>query len=428
MSSPPAVTLELIPIRPAIQTDAPTTLGVLVRVLPPSPAEADPGAPARPPLNLALVLDRSGSMAAGGKLEAARGAAIFAVEQLLPADRVSVTVFDDAVATIVPSTPADDRGAIVAALEAVRPGNTTALHPAWKAGVEQVRPHTRPEALNRVLLLSDGLANVGLTNPDVIASEVRRAQSEGITTSTLGVGEDYNEDLMEAMARAGDGNYYYVESAAQLADLFQTELQGLMATVGREVAVGFEPQHGVEVADLLNDLESLPDGSRRASNLILGMPVEFALVLAVPPRPGVSELLRVRLSWDQPGREGRQTVARSLLVPAVPAAEWATLPEHPAVRERMALLQLARLKLQARERLVSGDVPGTDRVLLAARQLLMDLPQSVETATETESLTALGQHFRDRNVAGFSKLASFETYARRLGRRLRPGGTPPDAK
>jgi Ca-activated chloride channel family protein len=422
MSSPPPVALEIIPIRPAVPADAPATLGVLVRALPPPPADL----PARPPLNLALVLDRSGSMAAGGKLEAARDAAIFAVEQLLPTDRVSVTTFDDAVATIVPSTLAADRAGIVARLRAIRPGGTTALHPAWKAGVEQVRPHVRPGALNRVLLLSDGLANVGLTEPDAIATEARRAQAEGITTSTIGVGADYNEDLMEAMARAGDGNYYYVEAAAQLADLFASELRGLMATVGRDAAVRFEPQHGAELSDLYNDLDALPDGDRRAPNLVAGLPVEFALALAVPPRPGVTELLRVRLSWDGPGLEGRQTVARSLILPAVPAAEWDAMPDDPVVRERIRLLELARLKLQARQRLLSGDATGTERLLGMACKLLMDLPETPDTLAETESITALRDLSRERDVARFSKLASFESYARRLGRKLRPGGTPPD--
>lgn len=425
MSLPLSVELEIQPARTAVQSDTATSLSLLVSAVPPP----SPDAVRRPPLNLALVLDRSGSMASGGKLEAARAAAIFAVEQLLPTDRISVTVFDDAVATVIPSTLATDRLAIIAALRAIQPGGTTALHSAWKAGADQVWPLVRPKALNRVLLLSDGLANVGLTKPEAIIADVRHYQKQQVTTSTLGVGQDYNEDLLEAMAVAGDGNYYYVESASQLADLFQTELQGLMATIGRDVTIQFEPLHGAEVADLYNDLERLPDGRYRASNLIYGMPSEFVLRLAVPPQPGVREILRVRLSWDQPGLAGRQTISRSLLLPAVPAAEWSLLPDNAIVGERIALLKLARMKLQARARMIKGDLDGTVRLLDSCAEMLDAMPPSDEARTETESLIRLREFVADADADRFAKQSSYESYSRRRTRSFRPrgggGGSPP---
>lgn len=422
MSSPLSVELDIQPGRTAVQSDAATSLDVLVSTIPPPPL----GTLQRPPLNLALVLDRSGSMAGGGKLEAARAAAIFAVEQLLPTDRVSVTVFDDAVATIVRSTLAQDRPAIVAALRAIQPGNTTALHSAWKAGADQVCPHVRPRALNRVLLLSDGLANVGLTDPEAITADVRHYQKQQVTTSTLGVGQDYNEDLLEAMAAAGDGNYYYVESASQLADLFQSELHSLMATIGRDVTVQFEPLHGVEFTDLYNDLERLPDGRYRAPNLVYGMPSEFLVRLTVPPQAGVRELLRVRFCWDQPGVAGRQTVARSLILPAVPAAEWSLLPENSVVRERNTLLKLARMKLQARARMLKGDRKGLESFLDRCAEMIDAMPSSPETQTELDSLLRLQALAADADTSRFAKQTSYESYTRRRTRSSRPGGgTPP---
>src|SRR5262245_65682369 len=94
-----------------------------------------------------------------GKIEFARQAACFAVEQLLPTDRVSVTVFDDEVETVVPSTPADDKPTILARIRAVEPDGTTALHAGWAEGAAQVARHLAAGGLNRVLLLTDGLAN-----------------------------------------------------------------------------------------------------------------------------------------------------------------------------------------------------------------------------------------------------------------------------
>src|SRR5205807_7762864 len=115
-------------------------------------------------------------------------------------------------------------------LQEIQPRNTTALHGGWREGGQQAREHLVPGGLNRVLLLSDGLANVGETNADVIATDVNRLAREGVGTTTLGVGDDYNEDLLTAMATSGGGKYYHIEPPQQLPDLSQTELRGLVPT------------------------------------------------------------------------------------------------------------------------------------------------------------------------------------------------------
>src|SRR5262249_26253246 len=149
-----------------------------------------------------LVLDRSGSMAAQNKIGFAREAAAYAVQQLLPTDRVSVTIFDDQVKTLVPNTGAEDKGRIVDLIQGVRPGGSTDLHGGWKEGGARVGKTLRGGGLTRVLLLSDGLANVGETSPDAIATAVNRLAREGVSTTTMGLGDDYNEDMLEAMARS----------------------------------------------------------------------------------------------------------------------------------------------------------------------------------------------------------------------------------
>lgn len=420
--------IELIPTRAAGRGDAPTELHVLVWITPPQPEVHV----LRPPINLALVLDHSGSMAGAGKMTHAREAAVFAVEQLLPTDRVSVTIFDDQVETIVPNTPATDKEGIVARIRAIGPDGTTALHAGWAAGADQAEGYRLDDGLNRVLLLSDGLANVGLTDPAAIAAEVRARRERGVSTTTLGVGDDYNEDLLQAMAEAGDGNYYYVESPRQLADIFQTELYGLMATAGRDVVLALEPRHGVEIAELLNDLEPAPAGPGeeaaadrrwRLPNLIVGMPIQLVVRLSLPPLAGVTELFRARLSWSEPGVADRQAAAKTLIVPAVSSAAFEAMAEDPVVAERVAVLTAARFKLRAGEAMAAGDRETTRAYLSASKAAFAALAPSPVIDDEMTEMEALWADFEAGDAAKLTKRAKHQHYWGTRGRK--PGPTPP---
>jgi Ca-activated chloride channel family protein len=400
--------IDLTPSRAAVRADAPVTLDVLVRITPPAAALSAP----RPALNLGLVLDRSGSMAARNKLTFAREAAAYAVQQLLPTDRVSVTVFDDQVQTIVPNTPAEARGQVVALIQGICPGNTTALHGGWKEGGAQVGRHLLPGGLNRVLLLSDGLANVGQTDPDAIATDVNRLAREGVSTTTLGVGDDYNEDLLEAMARSGDGNYYYIESPQQLPDIFQTELKGLMATCGNTVSLGIEPQGGATVVDVLNDLDRLPTGRLKLPNLVAGMPVLVVVRLSVPPLAREGEVCRVRLAWNEPREGARRTLSVALRLPVVGAAAWEALAAEVEVQERVALLVVARAKKAATVCLERGDPDGAKRWLQEARQTLAGAPDTAETRREAEALAQVEAYIASGESMKFRKLAKYQAHQR----------------
>jgi Ca-activated chloride channel homolog len=297
-----APTIDLIPLRAVVCSDSPTTLDVLVRITPPT-AEVELK---RPTLNISLVIDRSGSMS-GQKIEYARQAACYAVQQLLSTDRVSVVIYDDVVETLVPSTLVVDKAHITRKIQRIEARNMTALHAGWERGGSEVAQYFNPEQLNRVILLSDGLANVGLTDLDAIATDVHKLAQQGVSTTTMGVGNDYNEKLLEAMTNSGDGNYYYIESAQQLPTIFQAELQGLMATVGTTVSLGIEPQAGVEVAEVLNELEVNRKGRYQLTNLIIGNPIEVVVRLRIPAIAQATDLCYFRLAWNDP-QNGKKCV------------------------------------------------------------------------------------------------------------------------
>jgi Ca-activated chloride channel homolog len=404
MSAP---SLELIPLRPAVRTDAAVTLDLLVRIVPPTLA----GSPKRPLLNLGLVLDHSGSMAGSRKIDYARQAAVYAVQQLLTEDRVSVTIFDDTVKTIAPSAPAKDKPGLVALINRVEPAGSTALHAGWQEGGHQVRSHLVPGGLNRILLLTDGLANVGETNPDTIAGDVKRQAREGVSTTTMGVGNDYNEDLLEAMARSGDGNYYYIESPQQLPDIFQTELHGLMATVGHRVLLGIEPLTGVRVADVINDLDRDTDGRLVLPNLVVGMPIEVVLRLQVPAQRSAADLVGFRLTWQGP-EQGEQSQTATLRLAAVDMAGWEALSPDPRVQEQVAVQMAARAKRESSRSLEQGDRAAAEQWLQQARAALCASPQSDLVEQEGRALDEVEAQFREGDDAGFNKKAKWQHYNR----------------
>ena len=402
--------VELIPLRPAVRSDAATTLDLLIRITPPA---AELNAP-RPALNLGLVIDRSGSMDAGNKIKYAREAAIYAVQQLLPTDRVSVTVFDHAVQTLVENAPAENKAGIVDVISRVVPGGSTALHGGWSEGGRQVGRHLVAGGMNRVLLLSDGQANLGEQNPVAIAADVTRLAKEGVSTTTMGLGDEYNEDLLEAMARAGDGNYYYIESPRQLADLFQTELLGLMAAFGNSVRLAVEPRGGATVADVLNDFEPAKDGGGlMLPNLVAGMPVLAVVRLNVPPTSQAGEVCRVRVSWVGPKQTERQEHFATLSLPSVPATVFDTLPVALEVQERAALLLMARLKKKATVCSELGDLLGTNLCLNDARHILLSAPPSPEVLKEADAFALIEADLADGELAKFSKRAKYQSHQTR---------------
>lgn len=412
--------LELIPLRAAIRKDKPTELDVLIRITPSPPTDA----PARPPLNLGLVLDRSGSMAEGRKMPHAIAAAVFAVEQLLPTDRVSVTIFDAEVETIVPNQVAANKSGIAARLKAVVPRGSTALHGGWAEGAHQVEKNLAGAGLNRVLLLSDGQANVGLTAPDAVATEVSRLKDRGVGTTTLGVGDDYNEDLMQAMARSGDGNYYFIEDPRQLADLFQTELTGLIATQGTDVRLRIEPRDGVEVKEVVNELDRADDGSIKLANLIAGMPQDIIIHLVVPPRETVTDVLHVRLQWKASGKAGESVLAASLILPAVPGAEYDALAENAEVLERAALQRVGQMKRHAYEAMERGDYGGTVAGVKMMGEYLQQMPAGSESVMrEISDVGALQADLEAGQYERMIKRGKFQHYARSRGRG--PASPPP---
>ncbi|MBU0550713.1 VWA domain-containing protein [Myxococcota bacterium] len=198
----------------------------------------------RTPVNVAIVIDKSGSMA-GEKMRRAKEAAIMAVERLSSEDIISVIAYDNTVRVIVPATKATDRDSIRRDIQRVSPGGNTALFAGVSKGAHELRKFLDRNRVNRVILLSDGLANVGPSSPSELATLGMSLAREGIAITTLGLGLDYNEDIMSSLARVSDGNHVFVEQASDLTRFFDLEFGEVLSVVAQDVSVEIHCAPGV---------------------------------------------------------------------------------------------------------------------------------------------------------------------------------------
>lgn len=215
----------------------------------------------RTPLNLAIVLDRSGSMS-GGKLEQAKQAAAMLVDQLDKEDILSLIVYESEVEVVRHAAPVGGgHREIKRLIESIETGGSTALYGGVEEGARQLREFLGKEKVNRVMLLSDGIANVGPSDNREIAALGTRIARDGMSVTTIGLGSDYNETLMTALAEASDANYYHVADVEKLPEVFEKELGELKTIVARELVIIIDCPEGVRPLRFLGRPGELKSGT-----------------------------------------------------------------------------------------------------------------------------------------------------------------------
>jgi Ca-activated chloride channel family protein len=199
----------------------------------------------RMPVNVAFVIDRSGSMQ-GMPIAQAREAAIMAVNRLLPTDIASVVIFDNRIDVLAPAQPVADPTHFADLIRQVGARGSTAIHGGVLAGAAEVAKNRDARRLNRVVLLSDGQANVGPSRPEEFAALGRLLLSQGISVSTIGLGLGYNEDLMLQLARASDGNHAFAREPTDLVQIFNKEFDDVLGSCAQTVSIDIELKAGIK--------------------------------------------------------------------------------------------------------------------------------------------------------------------------------------
>jgi Ca-activated chloride channel family protein len=352
----------------------------------------------RTPLSIALVIDRSGSMA-DGKLHAAKECARDLVKRLHPQDEVSVVVYDDKVQVALPLAPvAQARQSIEAVLACFDCVGSSDLHAGWLAGVQQLAPRTGQGRMCRVILLSDGQANHGVTSEDEISQLVRMLAQSGVTTTTVGIGSGFNESLMTAMAVAGQGNAHYGDRAADLAEPFDAELGLLAHLAWRDVKV----QIGSATSrwELLNDYASRGNGQWSLPSIPANaeawacFSVRMSSAMSAQTRSRQGNALHVTFAArDAQGTE-HQFVASLAALPLVDAATWAQMPADELVARRLVELESARLQRSVRQAVQRRDWREAEKLLLRVKALAAGHPWIQGTVEELEELLRRRDHER----------------------------------
>lgn len=332
----------LKPLLPA--SGGETTL--LIRLI----AAPDPTARLAAPVDVAFVLDCSGSMG-GGKLALAKEGVSLALERLRPIDRVALVIYDDEVEVVQPLTDASEAalGRLQRALGPLDTGGSTFLSGGWIAGCQELAHapagNTERTRIRRTILLTDGQANVGMLDPQELSKHASELRKLGVVTTTVGLGLGFDEGLLFAMAEAGGGNFFYAENALGLRNFFAQELQEMLRMASTTTTLHLTFPHHVR-GELVSAFPVEREG--RTFKVAIGdVPAGdvIDLVFTLRGEPGVpGEILPLRASchWTDPSTDYRHRwdISPSPLERAT-AQDVAETRQDELVAERAALQRAA---------------------------------------------------------------------------------------
>jgi anti-anti-sigma factor len=344
------------------------------------------GGTVRKPLNLSIVLDRSGSMG-GEKLARTQSAVKQLVNRLAPDDFLSVVAFNQVAEIVVPHGPVLDRAAVASRVDSILADGNTNLSAGWTRGIGLVLDAKSAERIHRVILLTDGIANEGVVGQDGLSCIAREAAAQGVTSTAIGFGSDFNEKDLTAIAREGQGRFYYVDSPDAAPNVFLEEFGELARVFGQNLEVALSCSDPLPAPEVLSDLRF--ERKERAAIVRVGDVLEhdrrqvlFRIALPAVPRPeggpaAEREVAALSVRYDAVrGKFGPRSHA--LPVRVAFSDEGPDEPDAGVLREA-SMARLAHWKREAAARAESQDFEGARRIL---QKGLEDLAQARGIAPE----------------------------------------------
>ncbi len=394
--------------KPVLPASVKQTALVRITLLAP---ESDLSGKRKNRVNLAIVLDKSGSMGSENKMREARNSAITALRMLRQGDVFSVITYDSSAQVIIPSTvvTAKNRELAIGKIQNIRPSGSTALFGGVSLGANEVRKNSKENFVNRIILLSDGLANIGPSTPAELGRFGASLIKENISVSTIGVGLDYNEDLMTALSQNSDGNFYYVENSSDLPRIFSKELGSALKVAAKAIRLKIICPEGVKPQGILGH-QCRINGNNIEMNfnqVYGGHEKSLILQVEVPPKNAGSQADIAKVEVDYKGLEGKH---KHRVVDAVTARFSAdqkivTKNINLKVKADVAVQQGAVLREEAVKQADKGDFKEAKKKLQKAVVILneaaaatgdKDLAKQAEEVNVSKSRLAPGNYKESR--------------------------------
>jgi Ca-activated chloride channel homolog len=395
-----------------IAVEGPEQISLLVELTAPTVAPAT----AREPGTLVVVLDRSGSMA-GDRLEGAKHALLTLLDRLDPTDRFGLVTFDDEVALVVPAAPLTDKAEVRARIGAITAGGSTDLSAGYLRGLAEARRAAGPTGAT-VLLISDGHANAGVTDPARMGAVAAKGHAGGITTSTVGFGLGYDETLLGALARGGAGSELFAEHTDQAVAAIAGEIDGLLSQSAQAATLQIRMQPACRAVRLINDLPttSTTDGALvELGTFYSGENRKLVLTFDVPGMPalGLAQVASLDFSWvELPGLVQHQ-VTVPVHVNVVPGDQAAGRIPDVVVRSELAFQQTQVAKKLATGHLSRGETGQALSQLRRARTIATDAwvanPDVESLRQEVDMVARLLQEAEYGDPSRASKLMSADS-------------------
>lgn len=343
----------------------------------------------RLPLNLSLVIDRSGSMA-GEKLDYTRQSAQFLVQHLGAQDTFSIVLYDNLIETLIEPQIISNKDSINDQINKIFARGTTNLSGGWLQGCQNVKTHLAKNSLNRVILMSDGRANRGITDINQLTAITKQQYDEGVSTTTMGLGDDFNEDLLMTMAQYGGGAFYYIESPEVAPEIFQEELRGLLNVIGQNLNISIKADKFISGIKQLN---SYPEtqGEAWEKTFLLGDIYSnevktLVIELSIPSieTMGEIEVGQIRFSYDEISSSGIEHRIHEMPIKVNIQAESVRELHDIDVAKEVLLLKAAEARRQAIETADKGNYEEASRMLEAIADEIASAEFKNEVLTEEE--------------------------------------------
>lgn len=342
----------------------------------------------RSPIDVVFVIDRSGSMS-GAPITAVCSAVAEVLRTLGPDDRAGVVSFGSDATIVLPiGRHVGEQAARI--VRSIPTNGSTNLSAGWLLASSMHRESLREHAVRRIVVLTDGHVNQGVVEEDRLSDLVAGGRRDSISTSTIGFGDQYQEELLGILANAGGGNDYWCEGSDAAARVFRDEFDGLANVVAQNVAVKVVPTAAVATAGVLNDfaVTGLDDGAFRVDLGDAFGGEERSVVIALNTRPqpvgGPVEVATVELTWVSTADGFAE---HSVTIPiTVTAGENGIVDSaaDPRVTEEVTVLEAARDRREARRHADAGDFETAGRIMGDVVTRLEQMPS--QAAAHSEAL------------------------------------------